>query len=78
MCSHGKYVMMKVIDGYKLKLMNSPETVHQNSLAYLFGSTSLPSNSERAGSDELWMCSKHLENSSLAFMYTCIDATEEN
>lgn len=34
MCSHGKYFMMKVIDGYKLKLMNSAETVHQNSLAY--------------------------------------------
>lgn len=31
MCS---YVMIKAIDGYKLKLMNSAETVHQNSLAH--------------------------------------------
>ena len=43
MSSHGKYVVMKVIDVYKLKLMNSAENVHQNSLGYL-----LVPNSEHA------------------------------
>lgn len=48
MCSHGKYVMMKVIDGYKLKLMNSLAypLVLLSYLLILSG-----------------MCSKHLENS---------------
>lgn len=61
-CSHGNYIMMKVMDGYKLKLMNSAETVHQHLLSYPL---IILLYSQCTCCDELWKFLAHLENSSL-------------